>query len=63
MGWDAQAEVKTQTEQKEKWVQDPETSWRGAELGRERRKPGKKKQSLRWGGLVVQEEGQEGRKV
>ena len=62
MGQDAQDELKKPEEQ-EKWAQDPETSWRGAELGHERGKTGKKQQSLRWGGLVVQQEGQEERKV
>lgn len=45
MGQDAQVEAK-KMEESEKRAPDPETSWSGAELGRERGKPGKKHQGL-----------------
>lgn len=45
MGQDAQDEAKN-PEESEKRAPDPETSWRGAESGRERGKPGKKQQGL-----------------
>lgn len=51
MGQDAQDEAK-KTEESEKRAPDPETSWSGAELGRERWNPGKKAAGSAGGGEV-----------